>query len=190
MNLRLLALLFVFATSVRADSELLGAEQFPHNRGALVTYRDQVTGETFRRQLVRRDFHHHGIRLEILRERKDGRHEPEGYLLGGHIGVRIDAARIGGQDVELEPAVRLLNSYPAAGDAFDSTTGNAMVWTCVTRAVETLTLADGHAVRCVVVDQKVRDEKTGVMLADVVVWYGEKMGIVKRQGLLFGTAVD
>jgi hypothetical protein len=189
LPLTLVVLMGAVAPCMADPGDLLAAEQFPHSKGVLVTYKDLLGNNSFRRQLVRRDFHHNGIRLEFLRERANGRHDPEGYQVGGNIGVRLDYIRTGQGDLELDPAVQLLTSTPKVGETFTTTpAGSKDSWTCKTSAVEELTLADGHKVRCIVVDLKV--QSAGEVRTDGRIWYGRDMGIVKRTGLFFGARVE
>lgn len=187
----------LLVVSGASANDYLAAELFPHNRGAYVPFEDHASGRSFRRTLARRDFHHNGIRLLIHRSREEGGQDFETYQIGGGIGVRLDSVEVGHWSMALEPAVQLMSVRPRLGETFTTTpaalhpeTGNPLTWTCRTVAIELLDLEDGSTVPSVAVEVDVRDEVRVLRLAHFRVWFADNMGIARRRGDFFGTALD
>lgn len=96
------------------------------------------------------------------------------------------------QDLDLDPPVTFCDTRVVIGKVFTTeprltnpATGNTMVWTCKADRLETITVPAG-TFPCLKLRFSIRDSGLGTRLADAEMWYGYKVGLVRRGGQFFG----
>jgi hypothetical protein len=112
---------------------------------------------------------------------------------GSFVHYRHIVARAGqAQDMDLDPPVKFTEAKVELGKAFSTeprmvnpATGNTTIWTGRVEKLETLTVPAG-TFPCLRIRLSIRDSKLGTRLAEAEMYYGYRVGLVKRSGQFFG----